>query len=68
MFFQKTVDGVMATVTKTIADLESVAAAQITKADAKSAKAAQLVSECNGHQTEAMRASKYAANLRKLVG
>lgn len=60
------VDAVLDTFTKTIADLESISAAEKVKADEKSAQAAALVSEANVSLAEAMRASSIADKMKAI--
>lgn len=67
MFKPKTVNGVMAVFTKTMADLDKVAEANATKAAGISLKRAELKKQEQIARIEEAKATKFRANLARML-
>lgn len=65
--FRKTVAGAVRVVTKAINDLEVVADREAKKSEKKKVKAILLEDAAAVHMDESVKATKLAANFRKLV-
>jgi hypothetical protein len=64
----KTLDGILAGFSKTLADLEAFSASSKEKAAAKAVEITQLEAEVDNHNQEAEKADKVHSNILALLG